>query len=196
MFPLPSHYLLLGYLALSSVAVPVHFAPGIPAIPSYNLLSLNEKACSYEWIWTWRDVKFIQNAGFQLSVSAEAARKCLWSWSVLEKKKLWGKYFSAFCTNTPDTRKGHNGSVHAHTHARAQHARAHTQQTICDAELHKGHLLWRNHWSPNALTKSINYSPTKKPISNKNRARSVVRVPPQLQQLRPQIIRCAVKERQ
>lgn len=50
MFPPPSHYLLLGYLALSSVAVPVHFAPGIPAIPSYNLLSLNEKACSYEWI--------------------------------------------------------------------------------------------------------------------------------------------------
>lgn len=50
MFPLPSHYLLLGYLALSSVAVPVHFAPGIPAIPSYNLLSLNEKAGSYEWI--------------------------------------------------------------------------------------------------------------------------------------------------
>lgn len=89
-------------------------------------------------------------------------------------------------------------SARSHACARAptQHARAHTQQTICDAELHKGHLLWRNYWSPNALTKSINYSPTKKPISNKNRARSVVRVPPQLQQLRPQIIRCAVKERQ
>lgn len=81
MFPPPSHYLLLGYLALSSVAVPVHFAPGIPAIPSYNLLSLNEKACSYEWIWTWWDVKFIQNTRIQLSVSIAAAQKCLWIWS-------------------------------------------------------------------------------------------------------------------
>lgn len=88
MFPPPSHYLLLGYLALSSVAVPVHLAPGIPAGPSQNLLSLNEKAGSCEWIPTWRDGKFIQKAAIQLSVSAERRRQ-----DVYESEVFWKRGF-------------------------------------------------------------------------------------------------------
>lgn len=88
MFPQPSRYLLLGYLALSSVAVPVHLAPGIPAIPSYNLLSLNEKAGSCEWMRTRRDGKFIQKAAIQLSVSAERHRR-----DVYESEVFWKRAF-------------------------------------------------------------------------------------------------------
>lgn len=117
MFPSPSRYLLLGYLALSSVAVPVHFAPGIPAKPSYNLLSLNEKACSYEWIWTWRDVKFIQNPGFRLSVfQRRSGAEMFMNLKCFGKRIFEGEIFLYPCTHTnahtPDTRKGHGRATH------------------------------------------------------------------------------------